>query len=165
MTWTSISEQAAARIFEALRAIVDCAPQLARLTCATERQADALSLLALDRYLDRLGPSALAAHDVAARYAAARALTTLGRRLAAQAATSGTDTQEHAENDAPPADDGIRYTAVTFLYPGSADDARAAIDEAVDVIDCDDDAIEAARVLANALDSATLNDPTRGPST
>ncbi len=88
-----------ARALAALETVADCAPQLARLTRAAERQADALSLLALDRYLVRLGPSALAAHDVAARYAAAHALTTLGRRLAAQAATSDTDTQEHADND------------------------------------------------------------------
>jgi hypothetical protein len=45
-----------------------------------------------------LGPSALAARR-GRRYAAAHALTTLGRRLAAQAATSDTDTQEHADND------------------------------------------------------------------
>lgn len=93
-----------ARALAALETVADCAPQLARLTRAAERQADALSLLALDRYLDHMGPSAAdtrteAARLAAARNIAARALVTLGRRLTTQAATSDTDTQEHAEND------------------------------------------------------------------
>lgn len=143
---------------EALRAAHRAAPKLLQLaralldTRATATEAAVLQALIAYRNTD-LGDDHAAARS--ARAVADASIRTLGRRLAIR--MSAEPALAFADMPPPPSD-GLRYTAVTFLYPGSADDARAAIDEVCAVVDADPEADEPAHILADALDAATMKD-------
>lgn len=144
---------------EALRAAHRAAPELLQLaralldTRATATEAAVLQALVAYRNTD-LGDDHAAARS--ARAVADASIRTLGRRLAIR--MSAEPGALAFADMPPPPSDGLRYTAVTFLYPGSADDARAAIDEVCAVVDADPKADEPAHILADALDAATLKD-------